>query len=166
MWKILQTPASGPKFAHGKVQFFRELQRLSHRFLDDGSLQSVLVKSFFSNRQRDGILTRLEIRDGAGRLPEGDAMSLRSVGSRIFHPRDRNEAPKPHPKSRRSTIVRWLGLGKTPTPSKPSVSADGTETAEDGQELAETPQKVGGTRLFPNIFFAFSSRKATPVTPE
>lgn len=67
-------------------------------FKNDGSLQSVLVQAFFVQRLRDGVVTVMEIRDGADRREEGDHLSLRSVGShlgsRIFHPKDKGEEKK------------------------------------------------------------------------
>ncbi|KAJ7594626.1 hypothetical protein C8J56DRAFT_927227 [Mycena floridula] len=121
---------------------------------DDGSLQSVLVKEFFASRHRDNILTRLEVRDGAYRMAEGDALSLRSVGSRIFHPRERSEAAKPaRPPSRRRSIAGWLGLAK---PSKPSPEPREDQTPEEQPELSETPQK-------PSFFSLL--RPSPPVQP-
>ncbi|KAG7446899.1 uncharacterized protein BT62DRAFT_919451 [Guyanagaster necrorhizus] len=52
----------------------------------DGSLQSVLVRTFFEERLREGVVTTIDIRDGVDRKEETDGKSLRSVGSRILHP--------------------------------------------------------------------------------
>lgn len=128
---------------------------------DDGSLQSVLVQEFFEGRRRDGIVTRVEVRDGADRLAEGDAMSLRSVGSRIFHPRERAErsdsmSTAPKPKARRIGVISWLGLGKA------AKSEPQGEVPEEHQELMEAaPQKVGAVNFSPAPFFLFRNRQTT-----
>ncbi|PBK70753.1 hypothetical protein ARMSODRAFT_974021 [Armillaria solidipes] len=55
-------------------------------FKADGSLQSVLVRTFFEERLREGVVTTIDIRDGVDRKEESDGRSLRSMGSRILNP--------------------------------------------------------------------------------
>jgi len=144
----------------------------------DGSLQSVLVQAFFEERRRDGVITRIEVRDGADRAAEGDTMSLHSVASRIFHPRESSasHAPSAKPKPRGSRIVSWLGLGnKGRNKPQPSVPQGEDEAPHEEQELLEVPQKPSLLSLLrpkPNvqpssirrsIFDFFRSRPAEPA---
>lgn len=126
----------------------------------DGSLQSVLVQAFFEERRREGIVTRIEVRDGSDRAAEGDTMSLHSVASRIFHPREGSSVPaSPNPKQRRKSIVGWLGLGSTRSKPQPATPQDEDATQEE-QELLDVPQKVGGTSFLSNPFGFFKSRSS------
>lgn len=101
----------------------------------DGSLQSVLVQQFFERRRVEGIITRLDIRDGADRAAEGDALSLRTVGSRILN-RHGDDA-----KSTTSTRQGgWFGLSRnTSTKSRNTRTANNTDVEDEEMHTVQQP---------------------------
>ena len=98
-------------------------------FKNDGSLQTVLVRAFFDGRLNDGVVTVLDIRDGADRREEGDGLSLKSVSSRIFHAKDK-EDKKPG---------GWFSklLKRVSPKSKPASNPDASESHTQLRELDE-----------------------------
>ncbi|KAK0192198.1 hypothetical protein F5146DRAFT_1135952 [Armillaria mellea] len=56
------------------------------RIYVEASSFSVLVRTFFEERLREGVVTTIDIRDGTDRKEESDGRSLRSMGSRILNP--------------------------------------------------------------------------------
>ncbi len=119
-------------------------------FRNDGSLQSVLVRAFFDQRLQDGIVTVMEIRDGADRREEGDGLSLRTVGSRVagsgfFHPMEKTEDKKTS--GWLSRFITRVKVVTAPNPSLPNESTtqlrdmDGDVDSQDPQP-ANTQKKV------------------------
>ncbi|PVF95217.1 hypothetical protein CPB86DRAFT_808268 [Serendipita vermifera] len=96
----------------------------------DGSLQSTLVQQFFERRRVEGLITRLEIRDGADRQSE-DAVSLMTVGSRILHGHGRvkTDDGKSNTSSPRTG---WFGLSRNNSTKSRGARTIGTNT--DGEE--------------------------------
>ena len=120
----------------------------------DGSLQSVLVQQFFETRRNDGIITRLDVRDGSDRHAEGDTLSLRTVGSRILNRRQGTEDGK----SSVSWRTGWFGLSRNAsTRSRARTAGTSTDVEEEEAHHHEDrppppPPKVRATRFASSVF--------------
>lgn len=117
----------------------------------DGSLQSVLVQEFFERRRAAGVITRLDIRDGADRAAEGDALSLRTVGSRILnrHGGDRSDDARSNTSTKQGG---WFGLSRTTSTRSRNAHTVNTTDIEDEdippvQQPPPPPPKVRRLRF-------------------
>ncbi|KAK0482250.1 hypothetical protein IW261DRAFT_1677948 [Armillaria novae-zelandiae] len=118
-------------------------------YLCRASSISVLVRAFFEERLREGVVTTIDVRDGVDRKEESDGRSLRSMGSRILNPQKEKTEKKqgggwfnglinriktvtapPHKEPRdvntdEAEELRPRNAGEADTSSKPSIFKTG-----------------------------------------
>jgi hypothetical protein len=121
----------------------------------DGSLQSTLVQGFFERRRIEGLITRLEIRDGSDRHNE-DALSLMTVGSRILHRKDKSDDGKSNVSFPRTG---WFGLSRNNSTRSRGTKTLATNTDGEDEEQAAAdevppppPAKVRRARFASSLF--------------
>ncbi|KAJ6520081.1 hypothetical protein C8R45DRAFT_1085983 [Mycena sanguinolenta] len=114
----------------------------------DSSLQTILVQKFLEERRAAGIITRFDVRDGSDRRDESDALSLRSVGSRIVHGiHHRSETTRATTSARPTS---WFGtLIRRPTGKGKKKQAAPADDEEDTEaEQPPDPPAKQSTSIF------------------
>ncbi|KAK0204114.1 hypothetical protein DFS33DRAFT_861439 [Desarmillaria ectypa] len=115
-------------------------------FKVDGSLQSVLVRTFFEERLREGVITTIDIRDGVDRKEETDGKSLRSMGSRILHPQKEKTEKKQGGGWLNGLITRIKTVAAPPKKELRDINTD------EAEELRPHNAGEGDASNKPSIF--------------
>lgn len=147
---FVENPADSANWS--KIRFFK----------NDTSLQSVLIREFFEARRRDGVVTRLDVRDGADRRDESDGMSLRSVGSRIVHGIHHRTETNTTAGSTATTNT-WFGLlrRRSTTRNKGKRRDVGTDMEEDDEMRLESQPEPKKVRFGSTVFTDWAARLST-----
>jgi len=119
----------------------------------DNSLQSILVQKYLEERRAGGVITRFEVRDGADRRDESDALSLRSVGSRIVHTmHHRGETTTSTTSGRQGqgqVQGGWLGtLIRRRSTTKGKKKQPSTEEEDEAGEQSPVPPAKQSSSIF------------------
>ncbi|KAK0445966.1 uncharacterized protein EV420DRAFT_909099 [Desarmillaria tabescens] len=115
-------------------------------FKADGSLQSVLVRTFFEERLREGVVTTIDIRDGVDRKEESDGRSLRSMGSKILHPQKEKTEKKQGGGWFNGLINRIKTVAAPPKKELRDINTD------EAEELRPHDAEEGDASNKPSIF--------------
>ncbi|KAK0496371.1 hypothetical protein EDD18DRAFT_1462845 [Armillaria luteobubalina] len=115
-------------------------------FKADGSLQSVLVRTFFEERLREGVVTTIDIRDGVDRKEESDGRSLRSMGSKILNPQKE--------KTEKKQGGGWFNglINRIKTVTAPPHKEPRDVDTDEAEELRPRNAGEAGTSSKPSIF--------------